>query len=121
MGSYKLIQYNGTQPGADTNLLSVANQTGNRIYGFNLSGGWITLSITSTNGLGWVGSAVNNFWNAATNWAGGVVPLAGEQLIFDGHTGLNNTNNLTAHTQFSGIYFNTSSGAFILNGNAVDQ
>jgi len=121
LGNYKLIQYNGTPlPSTDTNLFAVANKTQNRIYGFSVSGGWVTLSISSTGGLGWVGSAIDNYWNTSANWAGGSVPQPGDQLIFDGHTGLNNTNNLTAHTQFSGIYFNSSAGAFTLNGTAVD-
>ena len=120
LGSYKLIQYTGTLAPTATNLLSVADATQNRLYGFSLSGGWVTLSISSTGGLGWVGSAVNNFWSTPANWAGSSVPQAGDQLVFDGYTGLNNTNNLTAYTQFSGIYFNTSAGAFTLNGNAVD-
>ena len=120
LGSYKLIKYNGTLNPTATNLLSVADATQNRLYGFSLSGGWVTLSITSTGGLGWVGGGVNDSWSTSANWAGGSVPQAGDQLIFDGHTGLNNTNNLTAHTQFSGIYFNTTADAFTLNGNAVD-
>gem|GEM_PF-823897 len=120
MGSYKLIEYAGTLDGAATNLVSVANETSNRQYGFSLNGGWLTLSITSTGGLGWVGSAINNYWSNSVNWAGGQIPQAGDQLIFDGQTGLNNTNDLAAHTQFSGIFFNSTAGAFTLNSNAVD-
>ena len=120
LGTYKLIRYNGTLAPTATNLLSVADATQNRLYGFSLSGNWVTLSITSTGGLGWVGSSVNNYWSATNNWAGGIVPVAGDQLIFDGQTGLINTNDLTAHTQFSGIYFNSTAGAFTLNSNAVD-
>src|SRR5205814_4659500 len=33
--------------------------------------------------------------------------------------GLNNTNDLTALTQFNGITFNSGAGAFVLNGNAI--
>ena len=120
MGSYPLIEYAGTLDGAVTNQLSVANKTGNRLYGFSLNGGWLTLSITSTGGLGWVGTTTNGFWSSPANWAGGQVPVAGDQLIFDGQTGLSNTNDLTAHTQFSGIFFNSTAGAFTLNSNAVD-
>ena len=122
MGSYPLIEYAGTLDGTVTNLLAVdaATKTGNRLYGFSLNGGWLTLSITSTGGLGWVGSALNNNWSTSANWAGSQIPAAGDQLIFDGQTGLNNTNDLAAHTQFSGIFFNGTAGAFTLNSNAVD-
>ena len=63
-------------------------------------------------------SAVDNYWSDATNWSGAAVQ-AGNDLFFGGSAGLNNTNDTTAGTIYSGINFNAGAGAFILNGNDI--
>ncbi|MBW8863349.1 MAG: autotransporter-associated beta strand repeat-containing protein, partial [Verrucomicrobia bacterium] len=65
------------------------------------------------------GSSTGNNWTDSANW-GGVTVGSGNTLFFDGTTRLNNNNDETADTSFSDISFNTSAGAFILNGNQVN-
>ena len=56
-------------------------------------------------------------WMTAGNWD--TVPSPNDILAFDGTTGLTNTNNFAAGTQFNGITFNSTAGQFILNGSSV--
>lgn len=59
-------------------------------------------------------------WSNPANWDGGVSsPVAGDHLIFDGTTGLNNNNDLASGLSFSSITFATNAGAFVLTGNTV--
>jgi hypothetical protein len=52
----------------------------------------------------WTGGGANNNWTTATNWAGGVAPSAGDDLVFPlGAAGLLNTNNFPAGTAFNSI------------------
>jgi autotransporter-associated beta strand protein len=67
----------------------------------------------------WTGGGANGNWTNAANWSG-TTPAAGSDLVFDGSTGLNNTNDLAAATQFGNLTFNASAGAFALNGNSVN-
>ncbi len=53
----------------------------------------------------------------AGNWSS--QPVAGNLLSFEGSQQLSNINNYAANTQFGGITFNSGSGAFSLNGNAI--
>jgi hypothetical protein len=46
--------------------------------------------------------------------------VANDLLFFDLTTGLVNTNDLPANTFFNGLTFNSTAGAFTLNGNAVN-
>ena len=57
-------------------------------------------------------------WSTAANWGGAAI-AAGNDLVFDGPTGLSNTNDLAAGTQFGNLIFNSTAGAFTLTGNSV--
>ena len=65
------------------------------------------------------GSATDNNWSDAANWNGLSLLAANDQLVFDGSTRLNTTNNTTAGTTYSNITFNATAGAFVLNGNPI--
>ena len=54
----------------------------------------------------------------AANW-GGTTIAAGNDLVFAGSTGLSNTNDLDASTQFGNLTFSSTAGAFTLNGNSI--
>ena len=67
----------------------------------------------------WDGGSGNGNWATAGNWNGAVAPATGDSLVFDGSTGLTNTNNLTASTLTAGITFNSTAGAFVIGGNGI--
>lgn len=68
----------------------------------------------------WNGAGVDSNWTTAANW-GGVAPVAGDALVFDGTTRLADTNDYAAGTTFLGILFNQTAGSFVLSGNAIDS
>ncbi|MCG3147213.1 MAG: hypothetical protein PCFJNLEI_00651 [Verrucomicrobiae bacterium] len=118
VGTYQLIGYSGSIGGPGVAGLSVGNPTGNRTYTFSELGGYVILGIGGT-GVGWnPGYPLGDtWWTNAANWGGGggPAPVAGEQLLFDGNVKRNNTNNFASNTQFAGIVFANSAGAFVLN------
>ncbi len=65
----------------------------------------------------WNGGGTDTNWMTAGNWD--TLPVALDNLVFDGTTQLTNNNNFAAGTQFNGITFNPTAGAFTLGGNAV--
>lgn len=67
----------------------------------------------------WNGNGGNSNWMTASNWNGVIAPATGDRLVFDGSTGLINTNNLTANTLLAGITFNSTAGAFVIGGNGI--
>lgn len=67
----------------------------------------------------WNGGGSDDNWTTGANW-GGTAPAAGSLLEFAGTTRLSNNNNFTANTQFNGMQFDASSGAFVLGGNAIN-
>ncbi|MDA3923625.1 MAG: autotransporter-associated beta strand repeat-containing protein, partial [Kiritimatiellae bacterium] len=66
----------------------------------------------------WNGGGSDSNWSSDDNW-GGTVPVAGDELIFDGTARLSNINDLQEDTAFSGITFNNGAGAFTLSGNRL--
>ena len=67
----------------------------------------------------WNGGGAPSFnWSTSANWNN--APVANDLLFFDLTTGLVNTNDLPANTFFNGLTFNSTAGAFTLNGNAVN-
>ncbi|HRR35310.1 MAG TPA: autotransporter-associated beta strand repeat-containing protein [Kiritimatiellia bacterium] len=64
------------------------------------------------------GSSTDSNWSRPENW-GGIVPSAGDALIFGGSARLSNTNDLSSNTAFSGITFPSGAGAFELYGNVI--
>ena len=75
---------------------------------------WGTISIAAT----WTGGGGDNNWTTAGNW-GGAAPISPEALIFAGTTRLAPTNDFAALTQFNGITFDGTAGAFTLGGNSI--
>jgi autotransporter-associated beta strand protein len=115
-GTYNLISYSGALGGSIGNL-SMLNPAADKVYTFGNTGSLITLQIAG--GQSWTGLSSNNFWSSGANWST-AAPAAGDLLVFDGTTRINNTNDLTANTQFSGITYEASAGAFTNSGNAVN-
>src|SRR5437867_489211 len=64
----------------------------------------------------WNGGGADDNWTTADNW-GGTVPLAGDDLVFDGTTRLTPNNDFPADTNFRSITFNA--GDFTVGGNSV--
>jgi fibronectin-binding autotransporter adhesin len=65
----------------------------------------------------WIGGGADGNWMTAANW--NTLPVASDNLVFDGTTNLTTTNNFAANTQFNGITFNSTAGSFTLGGNAI--
>ena len=68
----------------------------------------------------WNGGGADNNWTTALNWVGGNGTAEGDSLVFDGSTRLTSNNTFSANTQFNGITFAAGSGAFTLNGAAIN-
>lgn len=68
----------------------------------------------------WDGGGSDNNLNTANNWALNEMPKADDILIFAGGTQLAPNNNITANTEFYGITFSNTAGAFVLGGNALN-
>ena len=117
-GVYNLLGYTGNIGGSYTNL-SIISPTDNRHYLFGTNGTFVTLAIGGSSGWNPNGGSPDNNWQTALNWGGNLAPVEGDDLLFDGNTGLNNTNNIAANTRFSSITFTNTARSFILNGNAV--
>jgi autotransporter-associated beta strand protein len=68
----------------------------------------------------WIGAGAPSVnWSTAANW-GGTTLAAGNDLVFAGSTGLSNTNDLAAGTQFGNLTFSSTAGPFTLNGNSIN-
>jgi autotransporter-associated beta strand protein len=67
----------------------------------------------------WNGGGGDANWATTANWAGGVAPVAGDDLVFAGTTQLTPNNNITADTSFASITFSAGAGAFNLTGNRI--
>ncbi len=67
----------------------------------------------------WTGqSTTSSNWSDPANWAGGIVPTAGDNLVFGpGASRLTNTDDLSSGTVFGSITF--SSAGYTIDGNAV--
>jgi fibronectin-binding autotransporter adhesin len=120
VGRYKLITYTGSLTGSAASNLKLS---GILAAGASLDDSInheIDLVVSSPIGNGsWTGgSAVDSYWNDATNWGGIALPANGN-LVFDGSTRLINTNNTAAGTTYSNLVFNSTAGAFVLNGNPI--
>lgn len=66
----------------------------------------------------WNGEGANALWSNPTNWGGIAPAISGDNLIFAGTLGLNNTNDYAVITN-TGIAFNA--GGFTLHGNPIYQ
>jgi autotransporter-associated beta strand protein len=65
----------------------------------------------------WSGAGGNNQWTTATNWQGGVAPVAGDDLVFPvGGAQPASINNYPAGTSFGSITF---VAAYSIGGNAI--
>jgi len=79
-----------------------------------------SITVTQAGQVIWSGGSVtDSFWTSPANW-GGTTVVANDSLDFAGGNRLSNTNDFTADTQFIGITFDASAGAFVLGGNAIN-
>jgi len=67
----------------------------------------------------WDGGGSNNAWTNSVNWTNNATPDPTATLHFDGSTRLTPSNNFSAGTNFSSIYFDAGAGSFNLVGNPV--
>lgn len=122
VGRYKLITYTGSLTGSAASNLKLGGVLA-QVVGGSLDDSIaheIDLLVSSPIGNGsWTGgSAVDSYWNDATNWGGVSLPANGS-LVFDGSTRLINTNNTVGGTIYSNLVFNSTAGAFVLKGNPI--
>lgn len=68
----------------------------------------------------WTGNGSGNNLNTAGNWALNEIPKDDDVLVFAGSSRLAPNNNLTAGTEFYGITFSNTAGAFVLGGTAIN-
>ncbi len=59
-------------------------------------------------------------WSDAGNWVGGLAPVAGDSLVFDGTVQVSNSNDFVAGTGFAGVSFATGAGTFVAAGNSIN-
>ncbi|MCG3148633.1 MAG: hypothetical protein PCFJNLEI_02078 [Verrucomicrobiae bacterium] len=117
IGVYNLINYSGVLGGLGISALSVLNPADTSSYAFGDNGSWITLTIGG-GGVGWNGSSgAPGNWSDAGNWNEAV--SAGSLLVFAVNTTVNNNNDFTPGTWFSGIVFSNTANSFTLNGNPL--
>ena len=81
-------------------------------------------SVTLTEGVRlatrtWVGLGTDANWTTAENWAGNILPIVGDDLIFDGNLNLIPVNDYPNGSVFSSITFAANAGVFRLDGNRV--
>ncbi len=68
----------------------------------------------------WSGAGTSGFWSEGANWAGGVVPANGDDLIFPGGAArYNNTNDLAPDTAFASLRFTDNTTGYELLGNGL--
>jgi autotransporter-associated beta strand protein len=80
----------------------------------------VTQAATQVGKVIWTGGgSPNTAWTDADNW-GHTTVVDGDSLRFAGVKGLTNTNDFPVGTEFNGISFDPSAGAFTLNGNEIN-
>jgi hypothetical protein len=70
----------------------------------------------------WTGAGANDNWTTALNWSGGTVPLAADDIVFDGVfpiTGNKNCNYNNSTTAIASINFTGYTGTFTFSINIV--
>ncbi len=66
----------------------------------------------------WSGAGADNNWGTAANWAGGVSPVSGDDLVFPaGAARLTNSNNLALATAIASITFQAA--GYSISGNSI--
>jgi fibronectin-binding autotransporter adhesin len=107
------ISFNGTYGLYD---VIVGGQT----YQLNLLKGTTNYGLMTPIGTNtWNGAGTGDNWSTSANWVGSSLN-ANAPLVFAGTTQLTNNNNTAANTEYSGITFNVSAGAFVIGGNAIN-
>ena len=66
----------------------------------------------------WTGAGVDSNWSTGANW-GGVAPVTGDSLVFDGSTQLTPNNDLAIDTSFASVTFAATAGAFTIGGSRI--
>ena len=57
----------------------------------------------------WTGAGANELWNTAANWSGGTIPVAGDDIVFDG-VAANGKKNCTLNVSFSALSVTFTAG-----------
>ena len=85
----------------------------------------ILLPLAASDALGgsfkWDGGGANSNWNTSANWAGNAAPAPATDvdLVFAGTAKLAPNNNHANASNFGSLTFDSTAGAFTLNGNAI--
>lgn len=89
------------------------------LYTLIIGAAFLPIALTAQTST-WNGaSSSTDNWSDADNW-GGIIPSINDVLEFGQSTRLTPNNDYTANTQFSGINFLSTAGAFTLTGNAIN-
>jgi len=69
----------------------------------------------------WTGAGANNNWNTALNWSGGTIPVAADDIVFDGVFPLTGNKNCTYNVSISvtSINFTGYLGQFTFSNNLI--
>jgi len=97
--------------------LPVGTYNAGNLPAFLQGAGDLQVSSGISTGL-WTGGGGNNNWSTGGNWDNNAVPICPHAVTFAGNTRLINTNDLNGIT-VSGMTFNSTAGAFTLNGNDI--
>ncbi len=109
--TFNLSQFGGGNPG-DVVTVEVTPNDG-LTAGATVTGTATVVGSTRT----WTGGGANDDWSTAANWAGNVVPVTGDQLVFAGATQTASFNDFADGTSFQSITFDN--GDFTVSGHAV--
>ncbi|MFA6356508.1 MAG: autotransporter domain-containing protein [Candidatus Omnitrophota bacterium] len=66
----------------------------------------------------WNGSA-SDAWDNSANWSEGIVPVAGDEVLFNGSTNTTVNHNAAAGTSYASLTFESGAGLFNIEGNAL--
>lgn len=117
-GTYNLFQLTGAVQGSGT--LSVSNPQFGRSYVVAPSGGFLTLTITSTIVTSnWTDGANNGLWSDTGNWSAGVPNSQGAIAAFGGAISAPRTVNLGASRTVGEVNFDNASNAYTLAGGTL--
>lgn len=107
------LSFNGISFGCFNNGRTVAHDE------IRVGETWADVTSPGTYSTGtWDGGGADNNWSTAANWDNNLLPVFPAPLTFGGNTRLTNTNDLSGITAQS-ITFDSTAGAFSLNGNSL--
>ena len=116
-GTYNLIQYSGAIGGTGVSSLSIGNPSAGYAYAFGASGGYVTVTITTSGVNATWNNDANGNWSPGT-WSGGTAPHARGDSATLGVGSALRTVTLNVAETVGGLTF-TNSNSFVVNGGST--